>query len=411
MRRPSIPLVALTASLLACAAPPRAPRSADTAVLVFDASSSGVALFADERASVRDAVASFLAAQPRRGWRPVRRADLDAALARAVTTHRLSADGPACERVPDETTLARRMHPGALLAFTHLSCETRCSMSVEVIRVGDRDRFERVAFWAADVPSAEPARWTAAVASLAEPPPDGQGGGGLGLLAGSADDAPVPRVEVLSVDRVGPWRTAPDVASFAPAQPLLERCHERVGSGANDNVYLAVDATGAVSRCEARVENSDADRGRAACLCDAVRGVTFGAGDGDRRLHVRVMITPASGVQAGALCVRARVDGIEGDPVARAAGVGSVNDAVARCAVESGMFGPTRFTVTLDVSATGRATGASVEGAGLSDALRACVAGVFQRDARTMCASAPSGARLVVSMAVSAQREACEHFR
>lgn len=375
---------------------------------MLDVSSSGAVLFADERGAVRDAVGSFLHDQHVLRLKAVPRAELDAALAVAAGS-RIDPSGPVCEAVPNVLSLVRRRFPDALIAFTHASCEEDgCALSVSVDRPTAQGalRGPPVARWRASVTaSGDVGGWVAAVRTLSVPQPES--GGVLGMLAETR--GPTPRVTVLHTRGTGTWSTQPTVASFASAQTALDACHVRGSSFGNDDLLLAVDASGAITRCEAPARDSFNEGARLRCLCDAVRGVSFGAGAADRRVFAAVMNEPESGVQSGERCVRASVDAITSDDAhVTEAGIGDVTDAVARCAADAQITGPTRIPVTITVSGTGHVTDVVVDER-VAAPLRACVATAL-RAARTTCTTTGAAASVHMTLRAYAVTEACSNF-
>lgn len=377
-------------------------------VVVLDVSLGGVALFADERAAVRDAVGRFLHDQHVLRLKAVPRAELDAALAVAAGS-RVDPSGPVCEAVPNVLSLVRRRFPDALIAFTHASCEDDgCALSVSVDRPTARGalRGPPVARWRASVTATgDVGGWVAAVNTLSVPQP--QSGGVLALLGGTS--GPTPRVTVLHTRGIGTWSTQPTVASFASAHSALDACHVRGPSFGDDDLLLAIDASGAITQCESPARDSFTDGARLRCLCDAVRGVTFGAGAADRRVFASVMNVPESGVQSGDRCVRAAVDAITSDDAhVTEAGIGDVTDAVARCAADAQIAAPTRIPATITVSGTGRVTDVAVD-EGVAAPLRACVTTAL-RAARTTCTTTGATASIQVRLRAYAATEACSNF-
>jgi hypothetical protein len=402
-------LVACAVLALSCASSRshrRAVQHDAPRVLVLTPTVSGVALFADERSALQDAVRDFLRAQSSTRVRVLPRRTHDAVITRLAAS-RIGTDGPVCAHVPGTWVALSMTHPHALLASTHAWCaDDSCTLSLSLehaYRAGYRSR-PPLARWEATLPpNASPAQWVEAVRRFALPPPSNGGGG---LLA-SMNPSTV-RVEVLSVTATGPWRTPPTPAAFREVQRVLDGCHVRRSSSGDDELMIEVDPAGAIARCEALAHDRFDEAPRMACLCNAVRGLHFEAGTSGRRLHASVMNHPASGVAHREGCAHASVASLRSDDAwVTTAGIADIDEALERCAAD--LAAPTQVAAQLTVAPDGTARESTVAPS-TSPNLAACVGAALRR-AKLTCTASGRDATVALTVRMYVARGRCTEFR
>jgi hypothetical protein len=151
-------------------------------------------------------------------------------------------------------------------------------------------------------------------------------------------------------------------------------------------VTLAVDATGAVTRCELRDHAVPSNAARVKCYSSALQGARFPAGGADRRVALQVFEHPTEGgVKANGK--RYYAGAWPRPSSGTVVNTEDANLALSQCSLAANA--PLRFRAWVDVDGTGKAIGASAEGEPKS--ARDCVVGALQK-IRASCTK--DGARL-----------------
>lgn len=308
----------------------------------------GPILFADEQLPLVDAVAGALQKQ---GFRAIGNAEVRAEWRSLQSGH--LPDGRVCAAVPPPSLFTAATRPGASQADTRVECEAGvCTLSVIVEKRVD-DEPQEVARFTAKLP-ADAASWpkTLQATGLTRvAPPQDEGGFGLGGIAAQ-------KITLLSVRTNGTWVQPIDESLFEPHYAALASCSDgkpRWRDWWSQPFVLQVDAQGKIERCEPEMPDH-LPPPSFACVCDVMRGMSFGAGSASRRATFDLLVFRARPASVADKYRRdVSLSKKQADDRTAILGSGVLDDDAARaCLGGVEPFGPIEVPVRFEVDAQGK---------------------------------------------------------
>jgi hypothetical protein len=331
--------------------------------VVLEKGQASAALFSEELDGLRANVGAFLAKNDELALDVVPIAKVDALYALALSGRRREG-GPVCAAPASTLAIVLASFPDALLAETSVSCgaDEMCTLLVTLVdppTPGSAGAFEHVRTWRARTTRLDLVRAPAKL--VVDEGIDGEGFA-LDAPSGARTTDRARFIELEHVTGTGTWKTPPALADFANANDAAQSCHApgMRSIGLNADVTLAIDASGAVTRCELRPHEDPSNREQTACLCRALGTARFAAGAADRRAALSVMDHPEVAVRTkGKRYLAApwpRPNDADGGFVDRS----EATLALSQCSAV--VQAPIRFKASVDLDGTGRVTAAAAEG-------------------------------------------------
>jgi hypothetical protein len=358
--------------------------------VVLEKGMAAAALFSEELDGLRRNVGAFLAKNDDLAVEVVPIEKVDGLYALAASGRRREG-GPVCAAPSSGIAIVLGAFPDALLAQTSVTCaaDEMCTLLVTLIdppTAGSAGAFEHVRTW-----RARTTRLDLVGAPTKLVADDGTEGEGFVLDPPKSSGDPKRFIEVERVIGTGTWKTPPTLADLATASDAAQACHApgMRSIGLNADAILAIDAMGAVTRCELRAHEDPSNRDQTTCLCRALSTARFAPGGADRRAALSVMEHPEVAVRTnGKKYVGApwpRPNDQDGGFVDRS----EASLALSRCSATADA--PLRFKASVDLDGTGRVVAAAAEGEPKS--AHSCVVDAL-RKLRASCTKDGRGRRL-----------------
>jgi hypothetical protein len=375
--RDDAPILAPTlADVPKAATIPATPFPPDALVIAWPSEQQGITLFVDERARVREAIATKL----RTGGRVVASVEELTKIEEAAATGVLELEGGQRCRAPlSRAEVEDRYFRKHSVAYPAASCGDNCRLDVSVFvdgKLGDSWVRERVR------KPEDPRSWIAAAGKLV---PSEESVGSLeGYGAGKELD-----IQFHRVDTIGPWKGELAATVFDPLDPELVACADRDAAVAVTHALRsAVAPDGTIERCEHELETPGPRPGvvPGECLCGVLRKLKLARGGKGRRFRVMVEDRGAPFVAVPRVRLGARQQGI--DPwITRFVDAGVIE----RCQAQGSPTEAFVATLGIPLAPDGAAGPITVIDAGSEPASKTFVACVVAGLAKVALPCAPPG--------------------
>ncbi len=328
--------------------------------VIVEKASARAPLFTEELDNLRRGVAAYLAKSDLAvEVVPIETVD---ALYGVASSGRRRDGGPLCSIPPSAHSVILQTYPDALLAQPSVTCgvDETCELMVTLTDpppLGKRGSYENIRTFVAKTSRLDLVR---APAQLVVRDDEGSHAGGTISLT---NEPPARAVDFEHLASTGTWSKPPSLAELDAARVEAEKCQavSRRNVSYSGDATLAVDADGAVTRCELRSSEDPSSPERSACYCRALRTARFQAGRADRRVALYVFEHPAGGgVVANGKTFNAGAWLVANDGDGGVVQTADANEALSVCSRTANE--KLRFKASVDVDATGKVVGASADG-------------------------------------------------